>query len=150
MKEVRGRNLFFSTDIDAAIRAAELVFICVNTPTKTHGIGRGRAADLEFLELAARRVVRACSASCADSLLLAGVRLPQTSNAALHKLVVEKSTVPVKAVESISAILRVNTHPGISFSVRIHVLLAIYLEPFYEYLLCPLRVETMNRTPCLC
>ena len=121
MKEVRGRNLFFSTDIDAAIRAAELVFICVNTPTKTHGIGRGRAADLEFLELAARRVVHACSASCADSLPLAGVRLPQTSNGAFHKLVVEKSTVPVKAAESISAILRVTTHPGISFSVREHV-----------------------------
>lgn len=118
MKEVRGRNLFFSTDIDAAIRASELVFICVNTPTKSYGIGRGRAADLEFLELAARRVVQACSVASPDMPPLAGVRLPDTTSGALHKLVVEKSTVPVKAAESISAILRVTSHPGITFTVR--------------------------------
>jgi UDPglucose 6-dehydrogenase len=46
----RGKNLFFSTDIDTAIREAEMIFLSVNTPTKTYGVGAGRAADLRYLE----------------------------------------------------------------------------------------------------
>ena len=45
--EARGRNLFFSTDVDAAIDAADMIFISVNTPTKTYGMGKGMAADLK-------------------------------------------------------------------------------------------------------
>src|SRR5690606_2598636 len=56
--EARGRNLFFSTDVDAAIDAAEMVFISVNTPTKTYGAGKGQAADLKWIELCARQIAR--------------------------------------------------------------------------------------------
>lgn len=50
MKKCRGRNLFFSTDIESAINEAELIFISVNTPTKINGNGKGRAADLKHVE----------------------------------------------------------------------------------------------------
>src|SRR5690606_36504934 len=56
MSEARGRNLFFSTDVDAAIAAADMLFISVNTPTKTYGKGKGMAADLKFIELCARQI----------------------------------------------------------------------------------------------
>ena len=49
VSQCRGRNLVFSTDIEAAIRSADLIFICVNTPTKTFGMGQGKAADLKFV-----------------------------------------------------------------------------------------------------
>ena len=52
----RGRNLFFSTDVEGAIREAEMIFISVNTPTKTYGVGKGMAADLKFVELCARQI----------------------------------------------------------------------------------------------
>ena len=52
----RGRNLFFSTEVDEAIVAADLIFVSVNTPTKTYGVGSGRAADLKYIELCARRI----------------------------------------------------------------------------------------------
>ena len=52
--EARGRNLFFSTEVDAAIVDAEMIFISVNTPTKTYGAGKGMAADLKYVELCAR------------------------------------------------------------------------------------------------
>ncbi|ESN91097.1 hypothetical protein HELRODRAFT_90436 [Helobdella robusta] len=96
VKECRGRNLFFSTNIDAAIHEADLVFICVNTPTKSYGLGKSRAPDLKYIESAARRI--------ADI---------STSN----KIVVEKSTVPVKAAESIMEILNSNHKPGVQFQV---------------------------------
>ena len=97
VKVARGRNLFFSTEIKKAIREADLIFICVNTPTKTMGHGKGRAPDLRFVEEAAR--------SIASSVV-------SDENGHVSKIVVEKSTVPVKAAESISYILKqiTNSH----------------------------------------
>lgn len=54
--EARGRNLFFSKDIDRAIAKAEMIFISVNTPTKTYGRGKGMAPDLKFVESCARQI----------------------------------------------------------------------------------------------
>uniref|UniRef100_A0A452HL06 UDP-glucose 6-dehydrogenase n=1 Tax=Gopherus agassizii TaxID=38772 RepID=A0A452HL06_9SAUR len=100
LKEVvescRGKNLFFSTSIDDAIREADLVFISVNTPTKTYGMGKGRAADLKYIEACARRIV-------------------QNSNG--YKIVTEKSTVPVRAAESIRRIFDANTKPNLNLQV---------------------------------
>ena len=76
------------------------MFICVNTPTKTFGQGKGKAADLKYVELAARMI--------ADTV----------EEGQGRKIVVEKSTVPVKAAESISNILRHNLKPGVSFQVE--------------------------------
>ena len=56
--EARGRNLFFSTAVDEAIDEAEMIFISVNTPTKTYGSGKGMAADLKYVELCARQIAR--------------------------------------------------------------------------------------------
>ncbi|KAK3738214.1 hypothetical protein RRG08_039625 [Elysia crispata] len=96
VKKCRGRNLFFSTDIEKGILEAELIFICVNTPTKTFGWGKGRAADLKYIEAAARRIAEVAQNS---------------------KIVVEKSTVPVKAAESIANILSANVKPGVKYQV---------------------------------
>lgn len=84
VKQSRGRNLFFSTDIDQGIAEADLIFVCVNTPTKTSGEGAGMAADLQHCEETARRI-RACSKT--------------------PKIVVEKSTVPVRTAEAMERIL---------------------------------------------
>ncbi|TSO98526.1 UDP-glucose 6-dehydrogenase [Bagarius yarrelli] len=92
----RGRNLFFSTDIDSAIKEADLVFISVNTPTKTYGMGKGRAADLKFIEACARRIVEVSDG---------------------YKIVTEKSTVPVRAAESIRRIFDANTKPSLNLQV---------------------------------
>ncbi|KAL3073675.1 hypothetical protein niasHS_007354 [Heterodera schachtii] len=83
--ECRGRNLFFSDDIPSAIRSAQIIFMSVNTPTKTYGRGRGRAPDLRYMESVARAIAEFANGP---------------------KIVVEKSTVPVKAAESIRHILR--------------------------------------------
>lgn len=96
VKQCRNVNLFFSNDIKTAIREAELIFISVNTPTKTFGNGRGRAADLKYVESAARMI--------ADT-------------AQTNKIVVEKSTVPVRAAESIMHILRANQREGVSYEI---------------------------------
>ncbi|KAH9519864.1 hypothetical protein Btru_071102 [Bulinus truncatus] len=96
VKSCRGKNLFFSTDVDKGIREAELIFICVNTPTKTFGLGKGRAADLKYIESAARRIAEVAQNS---------------------KIVVEKSTVPVKAAESIANILSANVKQGVKYQV---------------------------------
>ncbi|GFN79351.1 UDP-glucose 6-dehydrogenase [Plakobranchus ocellatus] len=96
VKKCRGRNLFFSTDIETGILEAELIFICVNTPTKTFGWGKGRAADLKYIEAAARRIAEVAQNS---------------------KIVVEKSTVPVKAAESIANILSANVKAGVKYQV---------------------------------
>ena len=56
--EARGRNLFFSTDVDKAIDEADMIFISVNTPTKTYGAGKGMGADLKWIELCARQIAR--------------------------------------------------------------------------------------------
>jgi len=83
----RGKNLFFSTDIDSAIREADMIFMSVNTPTKTYGVGAGRAADLRFIEKCARKIAEVCEGD---------------------KIVVEKSTLPVRTAESIKRILETN------------------------------------------
>lgn len=80
----RGRNLNFSTDVDGAIAAADMVFISVNTPTKTKGLGAGQASDLKWVEASARTVARAARG---------------------HTIVVEKSTLPVRTAAAIQAIL---------------------------------------------
>ncbi|CAF1156202.1 unnamed protein product [Didymodactylos carnosus] len=92
VKKLRNHNLFFSTDTKKAIREADLIFISVNTPTKSYGFGNGRAPDLRYVEEAARHIAETA-----------------TSN----KIVVEKSTVPVKAAESIKTILQTNKQPGV-------------------------------------
>ena len=84
VKEARGRNLFFSTDVDAAIDKAEMIFISVNTPTKTYGIGKGMAADLKYIELCARQIARVAKDD---------------------KIVVEKSTLPVRTAAALKEIL---------------------------------------------
>ncbi len=87
----RGKNLFFSTDVDAGIREAEIIFVSVGTPTKKHGIGAGRAADLKYIEAAARQI-----AAVAEG----------------PKIIVEKSTIPVKTAEAITTILQANSKSG--------------------------------------
>jgi len=80
----RGRNLHFSTDVESAIAQADMVFLSVNTPTKTRGVGAGQASDLRWIEASARQV-----AACAKG----------------HTIVVEKSTLPVRTAETVKAIL---------------------------------------------
>ncbi|CAD5119453.1 DgyrCDS8060 [Dimorphilus gyrociliatus] len=94
--KVRGKNLFFTTNIDQGILDADLIFISVNTPTKHFGIGKGRAADLKYIEAAARRIANV---------------------AVTDKIVVEKSTVPVKAAESIIRILKANHKQDVKYQV---------------------------------
>ncbi len=93
VKEVRGKNLFFSTDVEGAIEKADIVFISVNTPTKTYGYGAGSASDLSFVE------------SCARSIATASKR---------GKIVVEKSTMPVRTADVIKTILAAT---GMEFQV---------------------------------
>jgi len=94
--KVRGKNLFFSTDIDTAIDQADIIFVSVNTPTKNFGEGAGKAVDLQFIEKTARRIMK---------------------NARSNKIVVEKSTLPVRAAETLATIL----HSG-SNSVKFEIL----------------------------
>ena len=96
VKEARGRNLFFSTDVVGAIRAADIIFVAVNTPTKTYGVGAGRAADLRFIESVARTIAQAADSG--------------------RKIIVEKSTIPVKTAETIKDILAANSR-GCRFEV---------------------------------
>ena len=95
VKKARGRNLFFSTDIDKAIDESEIIFIAVNTPTKTYGEGKGQAADLKYVELCARKIARVAKSD---------------------KIVVEKSTLPVRTAEAIQTILD-STGNGVNFEV---------------------------------
>jgi UDPglucose 6-dehydrogenase len=95
VKDARGRNLFFSTDVDKAIEEAEMIFISVNTPTKTYGSGKGLAADLKYIELCARQIARVSKTD---------------------KIVVEKSTLPVRTAEAIKSILH-NTGNGVKFQI---------------------------------
>ena len=91
----RGKNLFFSTEVDKAIDEAQLIFISVNTPTKTYGSGKGMAADLKYIELCARQIARVSKND---------------------KIVVEKSTLPVRTAEAIKNILD-NTGNGVQFQI---------------------------------
>ena len=93
--EARGKNLFFSTDVDKAIDEAQLIFISVNTPTKTFGKGKGMAADLKYIELCARQIAKIAKDD---------------------KIVVEKSTLPVRTAEAIKSILD-NTGNGVQFQI---------------------------------
>lgn len=93
--EARGRNLFFSTDVELAIKESDIIFISVNTPTKTYGMGKGQAADLKFIELAARQIAKISTND---------------------KIIVEKSTLPVRTAEALKSILD-NTGNGVKFQV---------------------------------
>ena len=93
--EARGRNLFFSTEVDKAIDEADMIFISVNTPTKTYGVGKGMAADLKYIELCARQIARV---------------------AKTDKIVVEKSTLPVRTASAIKEILE-HTGNGVQFQI---------------------------------
>lgn len=95
VKEARGRNLFFSTDVEASIKDAEIIFVSVNTPTKTFGAGAGKAADLQYWEKTAR--------------MIAGV-------STTDKIIVEKSTLPVRTAAAMSRILNANKN-GMHFEV---------------------------------
>ncbi|WP_339916170.1 UDP-glucose 6-dehydrogenase [Yeosuana marina] len=95
VEEARGRNLFFSTDIDKAIEEADMIFMSVNTPTKTYGKGKGMAADLKYIELCARQIARVSKQD---------------------KIVVEKSTLPVRTASAIKNILE-HTGNGVKFQI---------------------------------
>ena len=89
VKEARGRNLFFSTDVNKHIEQADMIFISVNTPTKTSGEGKGYAADLKYVEACAKQIAEVSKND---------------------KIIVEKSTVPVRTSEKIKEILRSNNN----------------------------------------
>lgn len=89
VQKIRGRNLTFSTDEDEAIRTSDIIFLAVNTPTKTYGEGAGRASDLTYIESAVRRIAEV---------------------ATTDKIIVEKSTIPVRTAEKIRRILETNPH----------------------------------------
>ncbi|MBX9806557.1 MAG: nucleotide sugar dehydrogenase [Flavobacteriaceae bacterium] len=93
--EARGKNLFFSTNVEKAIDEAQIIFISVNTPTKTYGKGKGMAADLKYIELCARQIAKIAKD---------------------NKIVVEKSTLPVRTAEAIKSILD-NTGNHVQFQI---------------------------------
>ena len=95
VKVARKRNLFFSTDIVKGIERADIIFISVNTPTKSYGTGKGMAANLKFMELCARQIAEVAHG---------------------NKIVVEISTLPVRTAQSIKTILSSNTK-GLQFQV---------------------------------
>jgi len=95
VKVARGRNLFFSTEINKHIDEADIIFVSVNTPTKTFGRGAGKAADLQYWEKTARQIVE---------------------NSSRSKIVVEKSTLPVRTAEAMERILNSNDR-GLHFDV---------------------------------
>jgi UDPglucose 6-dehydrogenase len=87
VKQSRGRNLFFSTDVDGNIPGADIIFMCLPTPTKTYGEGAGSAADMTYIEISARRIAELARGDT---------------------IIVEKSTVPVRTAETIRRILSSN------------------------------------------
>jgi len=95
VKRARGRNLFFSTEIDVNIKKADIIFVSVNTPTKTFGEGAGKTADLQYWEKTARDILEASSTD---------------------KIIVEKSTLPVRTASAMERILNSNDK-GINFQV---------------------------------
>jgi UDPglucose 6-dehydrogenase len=95
VRAARGRNLHFHTDVEAAVRSADIIFVCVGTPTKTYGVGAGRAADLCYIESAARMIAEVSEGP---------------------KIIVEKSTIPVRTAATLLEILRSNSKNG-SFEV---------------------------------
>ncbi len=95
VKKVRGRNLFFSTEIERGIKESDIIFVSVNTPTKDYGVGAGHAADLQHWEKTARQILQ-----CSES----------------PKIIVEKSTLPVKTAQAMERILT-STSNGVKFEV---------------------------------
>jgi UDPglucose 6-dehydrogenase len=95
VKQVRGKNLFFSTDVEANIKDADIIFVSVNTPTKTFGEGAGKAADLQYWEKTARTIVKVSDA---------------------NKIIIEKSTLPVRTAKAMQRILDAN-QKGLHFEV---------------------------------
>jgi len=95
VRRARGRNLFFSTDVASAIKDADIIFVSVNTPTKTFGQGAGKASDLQYWEKTARQILEV-----------------STSN----KIIVEKSTLPVRTAAAMERILNSN-NKGLHFEV---------------------------------
>lgn len=95
VKKARGRNLFFSTDVDRGIRESDIIFVSVNTPTKTFGEGAGMAADLQYWERTARQIV---------------------ANSTTDKTIIEKSTLPVRTADAMERILTANSK-GLHFEV---------------------------------
>ncbi|MFC1467281.1 UDP-glucose 6-dehydrogenase [Verrucomicrobiota bacterium] len=95
VKEARGRNLFFSTEVDKGIEENDIIFVSVNTPTKTFGHGAGCAADLQYWELCARRILE---------------------NSKSDKIVIEKSTLPVRTAAAMERILK-STDSNVHFDV---------------------------------
>lgn len=93
--EARNRNLFFSTEVEREITEANIVFVSVNTPTKTFGQGAGKAADLQYWEKTARQILQ---------------------NSSNGKIIVEKSTLPVRTASAMERILNANTN-GIHFEI---------------------------------
>ena len=87
VKKTRGKNLFFSTEIDKAINESEMIFLAVNTPTKTSGKGAGMAADLSYIESCAKNISKVAKKS---------------------KIIIEKSTLPVRTAEKLKVILEKN------------------------------------------
>lgn len=96
IRKQRGKNLFFSTDVDSAIENSEMIFMSVNTPTKTYGEGKGMAADLKFIEKSARQIARKSKSD---------------------KIVIEKSTLPVRTAEAIRTILNAEKKDGVNFEI---------------------------------
>ena len=82
--KVRDKNLYFSTDINNTIANSDMIFLCVNTPTKIKGFGAGQASDLKWVESCARQIAYYSKG---------------------HTIVIEKSTLPVKTAETIKTIL---------------------------------------------
>lgn len=95
VQEFRNKNLFFTTDLEKSIDEADIIFISVNTPTKTYGKGKGQASDMKYIELAARSIGKFSKSD---------------------KIVVEKSTLPVRTAETIKSILS-NTGNGLNFEI---------------------------------
>ena len=85
IKKIRNKNLFFSTRVEEAIESSDIIFISVNTPTKTKGLGAGKSSDLKWVEVCARQVAKFSKG---------------------HTIVVEKSTLPVRTAEVIQNILK--------------------------------------------
>ena len=95
IRQTRNRNLFFSTDIEKGIRECDIIFVSVNTPTKTFGAGAGMAADLQYWEKTARQILEHAESS---------------------KIVIEKSTLPVKTALAMERILN-SRNSGLHFDI---------------------------------
>ena len=96
VSQTRGKNLFFSTEIDQNIDSSEMIFMAVNTPTKTHGPGAGMAADLKYVEACASNIAKVAKSD---------------------KIVIEKSTLPVRTAEKIKEILKAEGDPSVNFEI---------------------------------